>query len=97
MSNLYHKYTTWNQYEKKLLKDPEFVKAVQEVEPEYQVAKSLIEARLKKGLSQSELAAIIGTKQPVISRLESGTHPPTISLLTRLAAALDSRLIIRFE
>lgn len=97
MKSKYSKFSTWKQYEQKLQQNPKFVQATKMVEPEYQIAKNLIETRRKKGLTQSQLAQKAGTKQPVISRLESGTHLPTISLLTRLSAALNTRLVIRFE
>jgi ribosome-binding protein aMBF1 (putative translation factor) len=97
MKSKYAKFTRWEQYEKRLFQNPKFAEATKIVEPEYQIAKSLIEARHKKGLSQQQLALKIGSKQPVISRLESGTHPPNLSLLTRLATALDTHLTIRFE
>ena len=44
------------------------------------------------GLSQTELAHRVGTKQPVISRLESGAGNPTLDLLRRVAKALDTEL-----
>ena len=47
-------------------------------------------------LIQEELAKRSNTKQPVISRLETGAVKPSISLLERIALALDSTLDIRF-
>lgn len=90
------KLINWRDLEKKWMKDPEFVREWEKVEPEYQLARSLIGARLKRKLTQDELATKIGTKQPVISRIESMTTSPTLSLLKRLADALDARLQIRF-
>ena len=59
---------------------------------EYTVIKSIIAHRHKQGWSQQELAKRVGTKQPVISRLESGASNPTIELLQRVAKALELRL-----
>lgn len=90
------KLINWRELEKKWMKDPKFVRAWEKVEPEYQLARAIIGARLKRKLTQSQLAKKIGSKQPVISRIEAMTELPNISLLKRLAQALDSRLEIRF-
>lgn len=45
--------------------------------------------RLSKGLSQSDLAAMLKTKQPQIARIESGDQSPRIEFIKRLAVALD--------
>lgn len=89
-------YMRWEDYEKKLMRDPIFRREAEKIEPEYQLARSLIGMRLKKKLSQAELAKKIGSKQPVVSRIESMSSLPTVSLLKRLASALDAHLQIRF-
>jgi len=76
------------------LKDPEFRKAWEESEPEYLLSKALIEARLKKKLSQRDLAKKIGTSQAAISRIEGMGGNPSLSLLKRIAKALDGKLQI---
>ena len=61
-----------------------------------QVAQIICEARTAAGLTQKELAALIGSKQPVIARLEDADYDArSISLLQRIAAALGKRLDIR--
>jgi len=45
--------------------------------------------RLSKGLSQSDLANILKTKQPQVARIESGTQSPRIEFIKRLAVALN--------
>jgi len=89
--------TTWSEYEKKLLESSSFRRAAKEVEHEYIVAKALIELRKRKGLTQKELAEKIGTKQPVISRIETGVVKPSIALLERIAQALGAQLEVRFR
>jgi DNA-binding XRE family transcriptional regulator len=91
------KLTSWRTYEKKLLKDKKFLKVAGLLEPEFILADSLIKARKKKKLTQKQLARRIGTKQPVISKLETANSRPSISLLKRIAQALDSRLTVKFE
>ncbi len=89
--------TTWKDYEKKLLKRKGFKKLSEINEPKFQLVRSLINARLKKKLSQKELAKRIGSKQPVISRLENMESHPTLSLLERISQALDTKLHIYFQ
>src|SRR5690606_9578261 len=57
------------------------------------VAKMLIDARIAKGLSQKELANLIGTKQPSIARIEKGENLPSLSLLQKIAEAMHTYLI----
>lgn len=89
--------TTWKDYEKKLLKRKGFKKLLEKNEPKFQLVRSLINARLKKNLSQKELAKRIGSKQPVISRLENMDSYPTLSLLERISHALDTKLHVYFQ
>ncbi|PIU37595.1 transcriptional regulator [Candidatus Roizmanbacteria bacterium CG07_land_8_20_14_0_80_34_15] len=89
--------TSWKDYEKKLMKRKGFRKLVEKNEPKYQLVRSLIGTRIKKNISQKELARRIGTKQPVISRLENMQSFPTLSLLERIGHALDSKLYIYFQ
>ena len=55
----------------------------------------MIDLRLKKGLSQRQLAERVGTHQPSISRLEAG-RIGSLSFLHKVASALDASLEIRF-
>jgi transcriptional regulator with XRE-family HTH domain len=52
------------------------------------VAKAIIEARIKRKISQEELAKRVGTGQAVISRLENMSGKPSLSLIQRVADAL---------
>ncbi len=72
-----HTYITdWESHKKVLLKDPKFRKALKDGELEYQVARALIEARIKRGLTQSSLAQKMKTRQSVISRVENAQTTP---------------------
>ena len=81
---------------KEELKDPDFKAEFDRQQPEFAVINAIIEARRNKGITQKELALRIGTKQSVISRLESGRANPSVAFLKRLAQALNSHLEIRF-
>jgi transcriptional regulator with XRE-family HTH domain len=75
-------------YQAKLQQDPEFLKASDTLKLNFDLAKAVLRARLKKGWSQNVLAKAVGTKQANISRIETGTANPTISLVNKLAIAL---------
>ena len=92
-----NKYYTFEDHLKEQLKDPAFRKAWKESEPEYLLAKKLIENRLKKKISQRTLARKVKTTQAVLSRIETMNANPSLSLLKRIASALDSKLVVRFE
>ena len=63
----------------------------------FEVAQMIYDARTKAGLSQSELAALIGSKQPVIARLEDADYEGhSLTMLHRIAAALEQRVELRF-
>jgi ribosome-binding protein aMBF1 (putative translation factor) len=63
----------------------------------FAVARMIYDARTSAGLSQSELAALIGSKQPVIARLEDADYEGhSLTMLQRIAAALEQRLEVRF-
>ena len=62
-----------------------------------QVARMIYEARTAAGLTQKELAERVGTKQPVIARLEDADYEGhSLSVLHRIAAALGKELDIHF-
>ena len=81
----------------KLIKDPKFSKAYNELEPEYILINAIIDSRIKKNISQKELAKRLGTGQSAVSRLESGNYNPSFKFLQKLAKALDSKLVIEFK
>lgn len=83
-------------WEKEALKDPELRAEYDKLQPEFAMIQAVIDARVKKGVTQNELAQKIGTKQSVISRLESGRANPSVAFLKKLAQALNSHLEIRF-
>jgi transcriptional regulator with XRE-family HTH domain len=56
------------------------------------IAEQVAEQRLARDLSQQELAELCGTTQSAIARLESGSRPPKIDTLLRVAEALDCEL-----
>ena len=92
-----NKFYTFEDHLKESLKDPKFKKAWEESEPEYLLARELIEKRLKKNLSQRDLAKKLNTAQAVISRIETMHANPSLSLLKRIAQTLGTKLQISFK
>lgn len=79
------------------MKDPEFRREYERLEPEFQIARQMISARIKRKMSQAELARKAGTGQAVISRLEGMNAKPSISLLKRIAQALDTKIQVTVQ
>ena len=75
--------------------DPE-LKAMIEVEAiNARVAHMIYEVRTRAGLTQQQLAALVGTKQSVIARLEDADYDGhSLTMLQRIAMALHQRLEI---
>ncbi len=74
------------------MKDSEFRREYEKLEPEFQIARQMMAARLKKKMSQQDLAKKAGTGQAVISRLEGMNAKPSLSLLKRIAEALETEI-----
>ena len=79
-----------------LMRDDEFRKEYEAIQPEMDITRALLDARIRTGLTQMELAEKTGISQADISRLENGTRNPSLALLKRLAEAMDSTLRIEF-
>lgn len=79
-----------------LMQDPEFRKEYDAVQPEMDITRAILDARIRAGMTQMELSKKSGISQADICRLEKGTRNPSISLLVRLAEAMDSTLRIQF-
>ena len=79
-----------------LMQDPEFKKEYEAIQPEMDITRAILDARIQAGLTQSQLSERSGISQADISRLENGTRNPSLALLKRLAEAMDSTLRIEF-
>jgi ribosome-binding protein aMBF1 (putative translation factor) len=83
--------------DKMIGKDLALRRRVEQEEENLRVARMMYDARTKAGLTQSQLARLIGTKQPVISQLEDANYRGhSLTMLRRIAAALGKRLRIDF-
>lgn len=78
----------------KLLKNKGVKKAYDELGPEFMIIEKLIDKPIKQGMTQTQLAELVGTKQTAISRFESGTYNPFMSFLFKIVDALGTKLTV---
>lgn len=78
------------------LQDEEFKKEYDNLQPEFDVIRAIVDARASQNLTQKQLAERSGINQADISKLENGTRNPSINLLKRLADGMDMALKIEF-
>lgn len=84
------------QYKETQMKNPEFTKEYESIQPEMDVIRAIIEARTSQNITQKELAERTGINQADISKLENGTRNPSVNLLKRLADGMGMVLKIEF-
>ena len=87
---------TLNDMLEKQLKDEEFRKEYETIQPEIDIIKALVDARNYLNLTQKELAERTGINQADISKIENGTRNPSLNLLKRLADGMGMTLKIEF-
>lgn len=78
-------------------RDPDYRRAYDDLDFEFALARSLIEARAGAGLTQAQLAERMETTQSVVARLESGRGHPSTRTLETFARSTGTRLRISFE
>ncbi|MBA4391819.1 MAG: transcriptional regulator [Syntrophus sp. (in: bacteria)] len=88
----------YREHRKKLLGNGLVKEEYEKLYPEYELAKSIIEQRLKKKMTQVEVAEKAGMPQSTISRIEGLTHGlPKLATLQKIADALDARIVITLQ
>lgn len=85
-----------NDYIDEQKKDPDFLKAYEEIQPEMNVIRAIVDARNSQNITQKELAKRTGIAQTEISRIENGSRNPSVKVLQRLAEGMDMVLNISF-
>lgn len=86
----------FNDFLNEQLQDHEFRKEWEDIQPEMDVIRAMMEARISQNLTQKELAERTGINQADISKLENGTRNPSLKLLKRLADGMGMTLKIEF-
>ena len=78
------------------LQDPELRKEYEAIQPEMDVIRAIVDARISQNLTQKELSERSGINQADISKIENGTRNPSLNLLKRLADGMGMTLKIEF-
>ena len=92
------KKTNFDRYLEEQLRDPAFAARFERAGQAWDVALQIAALRQQAGLSQKDLAKLLHTSQQQISRLESpGYNGHSLSMLRRVAEALDAQIRIVFE
>ena len=88
----------YEEHVKELLKNKNVRREYEMLLPEYELAKSIIEQRQRKKMTQEQVAKKAGMPQSTISRIEGLTHGlPKLSTLKKIANALDAQVVIKRE
>ena len=88
--------SSYKDYKKKALQNPEVKKEYEALAPEYDIIQAMIDARKSQNLTQKELSDRTGITQADISRIEKGTRNPSLEMLKRLAHGLGMQLKVEF-
>ncbi len=80
-----------------LLAKPDVQAAYEAQGSEFAIVQELIAARMRAGLTQSDIAQRMGTTQSVIARLEGGKRTPSMNTVQRYASAAGCRAVFRLE
>lgn len=86
----------FNDFLNEQLQDDEFRKEWEDIQPEMDVIRAIVDARISQNLTQKELADRTGIDQADISKLENGTRNPSLKLLKRLADGMGMTLKLEF-
>jgi ribosome-binding protein aMBF1 (putative translation factor) len=81
---------TWDELQKELFTPEEIAASNLRVE----LIGELITARQEQGISQKQLEAMSGVKQPVIARMEKGYTSPQLDTILKVLAPLGKTLAI---
>ena len=90
------KMKTFDEMLAKQMKDEEFKKEYEAIQPEMDVIRAIVDARTSQNLTKKELSERTGINQADISKLENGTKNPSINLLKRWAEGMGMTLKIEF-
>ncbi|MDO4484697.1 MAG: helix-turn-helix transcriptional regulator [Clostridia bacterium] len=88
--------SSYAEYKRKALQDPEVRQEYDALAPEYDIIQALIDARKKQNLTQRQLSEATGITQADISRIENGTRNPSLEMVKRLAAGMGMQLKLEF-
>lgn len=91
---------THDELVEKLMQRPGVRTEVERIEREESLLlDALLKARHEAGLSQAQIAELMGTQAPAVARLErslaTGKHSPSVATLRKYVQACGKRLILQ--
>ena len=87
---------TLNEMLSEEMKNDEFRKEYEAIQPELDVIRAMVDARNSVNMTQKELSERTGISLADISKIENGTRNPSLNLLKRLAEGMGMTLKIEF-
>ncbi len=78
-----------------MIRNKDFKRAYDNIQPKYEIIRAVLNARIKEGITQAQLASRVGTTQSAIARFESGEINPTLDFLMKVSCALGKRLEVK--
>ena len=84
--------SSYKDYKKRALRNPEVKAEYDALQPEYDIIQAMINARVQQNMTQKDLSAKTGITQADISRIENGTRNPSLSMVKKLAQGLGMQL-----
>ncbi len=90
-------FVSFDEVKRQMFARPGFKEAYDALAPKYTLINAMLDARIKKGMTQAEIARRAGTTQSAIARFESGRTNPTLDFAARLSRAVGATLEIRLS
>ena len=88
------KMKTFDEMLAKQMKDEEFKKEYEAIQPEMNEIRASVDARTSQNLTQKELSQLSGITQADLSKIENGNANPSLNTLLKLAKGLGKKLQI---
>lgn len=86
----------YSEIKKELYKNPEFVREYEALAEEFQIAETLIRARMAAGMTQQDVAERMGTTQSAVARMESG-RSVSLKSIRKFARSTGSTITLTFR
>ena len=90
-------YATQEEVFKELMKNPEFEKEWNEDSAERQLAAFVINERIKRNMTQTQIAKVVGVGQAILSKIENAEARPTLKTISSIAKKLGYELKLEFR
>jgi len=91
------KYTPFSRVKHELMSDRSFKQSYKNIQPKYEIIRAVLDARIKRGITQAQLAKRVGTTQSAIARFESGEGNPTLDFLVKISDALGKHIVMKVQ